>query len=158
STAMGLVIAFSQDFHRRFPRISYKTFLKFNCGLSFLFANLGLNEIITWSTPFLMFLYPLAITLMILGITSPLFGNDAIVYKITTAFTLIPAFFDMANALPAPLSGLSFTKAMLAFANQYFPFFKLGFGWLSFGIIGMILGLIIHYVKLGRSAALAREN
>lgn len=158
TTAMGLVVAFSQDFHRRFPRISYKTFLKFNCGLSFLFANLGLNQIITWSTPFLMFLYPLAITLIILGITSPLFGNDAIVYKITTAFTLIPAFFDMANALPAPLSGLSFTKAMLAFANQYFPFFKIGFGWLSFGIIGMILGLITHYVKLSRSAALAREN
>ena len=105
-----------------------------------------------------MFLYPLAITLIILGITSPLFNNDAIVYKITTAFTLIPAFFDMANALPAPLSNLAAIKAMLAFANQYFPFFKLGFGWLSFGIIGMILGLIIHFAKASHSAALAGEN
>lgn len=31
-------------------------------GLSFLFADLGLNQIIAWSTPILMFLYPLAIT------------------------------------------------------------------------------------------------
>lgn len=158
TTAMGLVVAFSQDFHRRFPRISYKTFLRLNCGLSFLFANLGLNQIITWSTPFLMFLYPLAITLIILGIASPLFNNDARVYKITTAFTLIPALFDMANALPAPLNGLPAIKAMIAFANQYFPFFKLGFGWLSFGIIGMALGLIIHFASAKRFAIVAEEN
>lgn len=59
TSAMGLVVAFSQDFHRRFPKISYKAFLRFNCGLSFLVANLGLDQIIAWSTPILMFLYPL---------------------------------------------------------------------------------------------------
>lgn len=78
---MGLVIAFAQDFHRRFPRISYKSFLRFNCLLSFTIANLGLNQIIAWSTPVLMFLYPLAITLIILGITSPFFNNDPLVYR-----------------------------------------------------------------------------
>lgn len=30
TTAMGLVVAFAQDFHYRFPRISYKTFLRGN--------------------------------------------------------------------------------------------------------------------------------
>lgn len=153
TSAMGLVIAFAQDFHRRFPRISYKTFLKFNCGLSFLFANLGLNQIITWSTPFLMLAYPLAITLIILGTTSPLFNNDAKVYRITTGFTLIPAFFDMINALPAPLSKLDAVQAMVGFAGKYFPFFNLGFGWLTFGIAGFGLGLIVHFAKPRRSLA-----
>lgn len=147
STAMGLVIAFSQDLHRRFPKISYRTFLRINCGLSFLFANLGLNQIIAWSTPILMFLYPLAITLIILGLLSLLFKQDRLVYRITTGLTLIPAFFDMLNALPAGLHESQLLQALLGFAQHYFPFFGLGFGWLTFGIAGLILGLICHAVK-----------
>ncbi len=157
TSAMGLVVAFSQDFHRRFPRISYKTFLRFNCLLSFIFANFGLDQIITWSTPVLMFLYPLAITLIILGITSPLFNNDPLVYRITTGFTLIPAFFDMINALPAPLNGTTLVQSLVGLAQHYFPFFSLGFGWLCFGIVGMTMGLGAHFL-LGRRSAMALEK
>lgn len=147
TSAMGLVVAFSQDFHRRFPRISYKAFLRFNCLLSFLIANMGLNQIIAWSTPVLMFLYPLAITLIILGITSPLFHSDPLVYRITTGLTLIPAIFDMINATPALIRNTSWAQAMIGFAQHYFPFFANGFGWLSFGIAGMLIGLGIHALR-----------
>ncbi|KRN59561.1 branched-chain amino acid transport system II carrier protein [Limosilactobacillus secaliphilus] len=160
TSAMGLVIAFSQDFHRRFPRISYKTFLRFNCLLSFLVANCGLNQIIAWSTPVLMFLYPLAITLIILGITSPLFNNDPLVYRITTGLTLIPAFFDMLNAAPAPLKQLSLIQSLISFAQHYFPFFNNGFGWLSFGICGMLIGFSCHLFQQRSTAnrLIERDN
>lgn len=158
TSAMGLVVAFSQDFHRRFPKISYKAFLRFNCTLSFLVANIGLDQIIAWSTPVLMFLYPLAITLIIMGITSPLFGNDHLVYRITTGFTLIPAFFDMLNALPDSLHSTAFLQGMLGFAQHYFPFFSLGFGWLSFGITGFVIALAIHFLRGWRSSATASER
>jgi LIVCS family branched-chain amino acid:cation transporter len=36
---------------------------------------------------------------------------------------------------------------MISFAAKFFPFFGLGFGWLSFGIAGLALGLIIHFAK-----------
>ena len=157
TSAMGLVIAFSQDFHRRFPKISYRTFLRINCGLSFLFANLGLDQIIAWSTPILMFLYPLAITLIILGLLSPIFKHDRLVYQITTALTLIPAFFDMLNALPANLHDSQLLQTLLGFAQQYFPFFSLGFGWLTFGIAGLILGLICHVLKARKRLELISE-
>lgn len=73
TTAMGLVIAFAEDFHKRFPKISYKTFLLGNCLLSFIFANLGLDRIVAWSTPVLMFIYPVAISVILLGLLSPNF-------------------------------------------------------------------------------------
>lgn len=158
TSAMGLVVAFSQDFHRRFPRISYQTFLRFNCALSFLVANIGLDQIIAWSTPVLMFLYPLAITLIIMGITSPLFGNDRLVYRITTGLTLIPAFFDMVNALPASLHSTAFLRGMLSFAQHYFPFFSLGFGWLNFGVAGFTIGLATHFLRGWRRSAAASER
>ncbi|MHC3377615.1 branched-chain amino acid transport system II carrier protein [Ligilactobacillus equi] len=147
STAMGLVIAFAQDFHKRFPQISYKIFLTVNCGISFVFANLGLNQIIAWSTPVLMFLYPIAIALIFLGITSPLFQNDATTYRLTVFFAFIPAIFDMLNASPAVISQTTLAKTLTAFAGQYFPFFNLGFGWFTFGICGYFLGLVAHFIK-----------
>ena len=154
---MGLVIAFSQDFHKRFPRISYKAFLRFNCGLSFLIANLGLDQIIAWSTPMLMFLYPLAIALIILAIFSPFFKNDPMIYRITMAFTLIPAIFDMINSAPEIIRNTGFAQAMINFASHYFPFFSLGFGWLTFGIAGLIIGLLTHIFKT-RQALPSLEN
>lgn len=69
-------IAFAQDFHKRFPKISYRIFLTFNCGISFIIANFGLDTIISWSTPVLMFLYPLAIALILCGLSSKLFKNE----------------------------------------------------------------------------------
>lgn len=151
TTAMGLVVAFAQDFHREFPKISYKKFLAFNCFLSFIIANLGLDQIIAWSTPVLMLLYPLAISLVILGILSPLFKNDPIVYKVTTALTLIPALFDMINSTPDMLKNTQFMQAIVSFAEKYIPLFNLGFGWLMFSILGLVIGLIIHFVRSEKS-------
>ena len=154
TTAMGLVVAFAQDFHKRFPKVSYQRFLLFNCGLSFVVANLGLNRIITWSTPVLMFLYPLAITLIILGIASPLFNNDRLVYRLTTGLTLIPAFFDMVNNLPAILRATAPAQWLINLASHFLPFFNLGLGWLTFGIAGFGLGLAGHFL-LNRQASTA---
>ena len=75
----------------------------------------------------------------------------------TTGFTLIPAFFDMLNALPAGLHGSRLLQALLGFAQQYFPFFNLGFGWLTFALAGLILGLIIHILRARRRPALVNE-
>ena len=98
-----------------------------------------------------MLLYPLAISLVILGILSPLFKNDPIVYKVTTALTLIPALFDMINSTPDMLKNTQFMQAIVSFAEKYIPLFNLGFGWLMFSILGLVIGLIIHFVRSEKS-------
>lgn len=108
---------------------------------------MGLDTIISWSTPVLMLLYPLAISLVILGILSPLYKNDPVVYKITTALTLIPALFDMINTLPEVLRSTPLIQANLSYAERHLPMFHLGFIWLTFSLAGLIIGLIIHFVK-----------
>lgn len=145
TTAMGLVIAFAQDFHSRFPKISYKTFLAANCALSFIFANLGLDQIIAWSLPVLMFLYPLAISLICLSLLAPLFHADVLVYRLTTFLTLIPAVFDMLKTLPPFLNKTPFVQMLIAFADKYLPLFELGFAWLPFSLLGLGIGVLLHY-------------
>lgn len=150
TTAMGLVVAFAQDFHYRFPKISYKAFLRGNCLLSFMVANMGLDRIVSWSTPILMFLYPLAIVLILLGICSPILKGATPVYRITTGITMIPAFFDMVNALPPFLRETGFSQTLIKFANQYLPLFQLGFSWLPFMLVGLVIGVGVWLFLLRR--------
>ena len=63
TTAIGLVTSFSQDLGHRFPKLGYHFFLPITTIGAFLIANFGLDQIIAYSTPILMLLYPLAIAL-----------------------------------------------------------------------------------------------
>lgn len=66
-TAVGLITSCGETFVKIFPGgPSYHVWAVIFSILSFLIANLGLNAIIGWSMPVLMFLYPLAIVLILL--------------------------------------------------------------------------------------------
>ena len=56
-----------------------------------------------YSTPVLMFIYPLAITLILLALLSPLFKHSKIVYRFTTLFTMVAAFVDGVKASQSSL-------------------------------------------------------
>ncbi|MDK6862317.1 branched-chain amino acid transport system II carrier protein, partial [Gardnerella vaginalis] len=104
TTAVGLVAAFAQDFHKHFPQVSYHAWLALSCLASFLAANFGLDTIIAWSTPMLMFLYPLSMVLILLSVCSPLFKTDGVVYFFVIVFTVVPALGDMVVAFPSVVS------------------------------------------------------
>lgn len=143
TTSIGLSTSFSEALHSRFPKISYAKWNAFTCILSFLIANLGLDQIIAWSLPMLMFVYPLAITLIALSILSPLFKRARIVYIMTTILTLIPAFLDGIASAPAIISTSGWAKALLQLDN-YLPFASYGMDWVLPALIGFILGLAIY--------------
>ncbi|WP_125713686.1 branched-chain amino acid transport system II carrier protein [Companilactobacillus kedongensis] len=148
TTAVGLISSFAEALHAKFPKTSYKFWNILSCTASFLIANMGLEQIISWSTPMLMFLYPLAITLIILSIMSPLFNRDPIVYITTTTFTIFPALIDALNSAPAIISQQGFAQLILKWDKMYLPFAELGMDWFIPALIGLLLGVTIHYAQL----------
>src|SRR5699024_9751369 len=94
TTAIGLVIANAEYFNVLIPAISYKAFVVIFTTFTFIIANFGLDNIITFSLPVLMFLYPLAIVIILLAFTSKLFNDARIVYVITIFFTFCISVFD----------------------------------------------------------------
>lgn len=144
TTAVGILSAFALDFSAHYSKFSYKGWLTIACIGSFATANLGLDKIINWSRPVLMFLYPLAIVLIILSIFSPLFKGDKVVYKVTMALTLVPATFDLITHLPAPIAGTQFYQAVSQFRLQYLPFANIGLSWIVPTILGLLISLLIH--------------
>jgi LIVCS family branched-chain amino acid:cation transporter len=143
-TAIGLITACSQTFEELFPgKIQYRGYVFIFTGVAFLVANMGLTQIITLAIPILMFLYPLAITLILLTFFSASFGTHTCVYRWTTALAAAAALGDALNALPAGAKGLGFVQNLLELYKQL-PFFSLGMGWVLPSLAGFIIGLILR--------------
>lgn len=146
TTAVGLVAAFAQDFHNHFPKVSYHVWLFLSCLASFLTANFGLETIIAWSTPMLMFLYPLSMVLILLSVFSPLFKRDGVVYLTVVVCTVVPAFFDMIVAFPKVVSQ-SHVGLAVAGMRSYLPLANIGMSWAVPALVGLVVGLVLHFVR-----------
>lgn len=157
TTAVGLVAAFAQDFHKHFPQVSYHAWLALSCLASFLAANFGLDTIIAWSTPMLMFLYPLSMVLILLSVFSPLFKTDGIVYFFVILFTVVPALGDMVVAFPSVVSQSSFGLAVASLRN-HLPLANMGLSWLVPALVGLVVGLVVHFVKTKKVASVLEED
>ena len=143
-TAIGLITSCSQMFSKMFPKsVSYKKYAVIFTVFSFIVANFGLNNIIQLSIPVLMFLYPLAITLIILSLLAPVINKQRDIYRWTTILTMIAALFDFCNALPETVKETTVMRKIIDFAHIYLPGFDYGFGWIIPAIGGFVIGMII---------------
>ena len=141
-TAVGLVTSCSETFCQMLPAgPGYRTWACIFGAVSFLISNVGLTAIIIYAIPVLMFLYPLTITLTLLGLMGKWFNQSRYVYASVTFFTAVAAIFDLVNALPKELGEAAFITSMIEFANVYLPFFSQGFGWLIPAMAGLVIGL-----------------
>lgn len=148
TTSIGLMTASAEYFNTLMPSISYRAFVVFFTTLTFVIANFGLAKIISYSIPMLMFLYPLAIAIMILAFASPLFKHKQGVYIATIFITFLYSIVDGIVALygsldlenPAWLTGIT------EFYEKILPFYNQGLGWIVPFLIVLIVGIVISRV------------
>lgn len=146
-TAVGLITSCGEMFCEIMPKgPSYTVWTVGFCLLSFAISTFGLSAIISLSLPVLMFLYPLAMTLILLSLASPWLGNDKTTCRLVTAFTLAAALFDFTNALPYGLDSAPIIKQFNAIGS-YLPFSELGLGWICPALLGLVIGLVIRLIK-----------
>ena len=147
-TSIGLVTSCADAFARMFPKaLAYKTWAIIFTVFSFVVSNFGLSKIIEYSLPVLMFLYPLAITLILLALCGNLFGHDRAVYVSVTALTGVAALFDLIKTLPASIRGGLHLDGAVELAQRLLPFFRLNLGWVVPAAVGLVLGLMIRAAR-----------
>lgn len=147
-TAIGLVTSCSKAFVDMFPKgPGYTVWAVVFSLISFGIANFGLTTIVSWCVPVLMFLYPLAITLILLSLSGKFIGTNPTVYRTTTAFTLIAAVFDMIGAVSGMMPGNRVLAGLKAFAGNILPLYDLGLGWILPAAIGFLAGLLLAKKK-----------
>lgn len=158
-TAVGLITSCAETFCAMFPKgPQYKTWAIIFSAVSFLIANLGLNAIIGYSLPVLMFLYPLSIVLILLTLFSRFFKHDRVVYICTIGFTLIASVYDLLCALPETLRSACHLDAPLSSIGKILPLSALGLGWLCPAAIGLFIGLLIHVMHRQSPASAPEQN
>lgn len=150
TTSVGLVSSCSSFFEKVLP-LSYKTSVLILSIFSGIIANVGLTQLINFSVPILVAIYPLAIVLIALSFLHSLFKGRSEVYAFSLLFTGIVSLVD----------GLKTANIQIDAINQIFsklPLFELGVGWVVPAIIGALVGFIISFNKTDSSSELKKAS
>ncbi|SDO01777.1 branched-chain amino acid transport system II carrier protein [Halobacillus aidingensis] len=158
-TSIGLIIACSEFFHTVYPKISYKTFVLLLSLMSFMIANFGLTNIIQYAIPVLMFLYPMAIVLILLGLSSKLFQNKRTVYAGAMTLTFFVSTIDGYNALLGTIPGAAnpLMESISSFYSSHLPLYGIGLGWILPALMGAVIGYLLKEGNKSESSVLTRE-
>lgn len=149
-TAIGLVTSCCEAFVRMFPNfMSYRWWAILFSTFSFAISNIGLTSIINYSVPALMFLYPVAIVLILIGIFTGQ-SENRIVFRCILIGTIFAAIFDFIKTLPFGID--------ISFAAKFLPFFDAGFAWIVPSIVGLVIGLILKGRKKSANTKAESES
>ena len=136
TTCVGLINSISQFFSVLFKKVSYRAWVGIITGFSFLVCNLGLTAILRISIPILNAIYPMAIVLILLGLSHSLWKNNRFVYPLVVAGTGCVSVVYALDAAGLPLGFLSRLCRQL-------PLYDLGFCWISAALVMLAAGLVL---------------
>lgn len=140
TTCVGLINACSQFFNEIFPKLSYQTYVAIFVLIGLTVSNLGLDLILQLALPLLVFIYPIAIVLILLSIFQQIAGGDKLMYQLSVAVTSVFAVYDMLASLDIEIQVF---KNILSVT----PFFDDGLGWIVPALIAAIVGYILDMFK-----------
>lgn len=149
TTAVGLLAACSEFFHRMLPAIGYHVWLLGFAVIAFSFSIHGLSTLLAVAGPLIGFLYPIAITLM----------SVALIGALVNRWTRLPATFRLSVGVAVvwsaamTLVSLGVGTAWLNRVLQAVPLHEMSLGWVVPVSVAATLGLIIDLAKAkkGRS-------
>ncbi|MGE7602780.1 branched-chain amino acid transport system II carrier protein [Peribacillus sp. NPDC097675] len=143
ASVVGLTTACGHYFSNLIPKASYKTVVLIITLIGFTLSNLGLNQILKVSLPFLVMAYPLTIVLVALTFFSRHFKNPKKVYRSAMLFTGVFALIDGLSAFEVPLGIVqTFTDAL--------PLSAHGMEWILPALVGTVIGIILS--QTGKAA------
>lgn len=149
SVCIGLITSCAQYFSSIFPKLSYLKWAALLCIISGFVANLGLSQILKVSIPILSLLYPMAITLIILGLFhDKLPFHQQSVYVMTIVLVGLFSLIEIMNTI--------FFNGSLSELLSYIPFQTNGFGWVIPGLIGFIIGSMMEKVKISEDMTIRK--
>lgn len=166
TTNIGLTHACANYLVSIYPKLSYRQYAILFTIISALFANIGLNELISFSQPVLAIIYPVTIVFIVLTLIHPLFKGYQMVYIGTIYCTLFTSILSQLNTILVSHNELSndiptIAKIIKICNNifvDYIPLYAQGIGWITPAMIGAILGYIIAKGFTKRNVIAIKEH
>lgn len=146
TTCVGLINSISQYFSTLFPKVSYRAWVFVMTGFSFAVCNFGLSTILRVSIPILNAIYPVAIVLILLGLTHRLWQNNRLAYPLTVAGVGAISVAYALDTAGIPLGAIGRLCRRL-------PLYADGFGWVSVAAALLLLAAALHPLSRKKSGA-----
>lgn len=140
TTCVGLINSISQFFSTLFPRIRYRAWVIAITGFSFLVCNQGLNVILSVSIPILSAIYPMAIVLILLGLTHRLWAHNPYAYPLTVGAAGVVSILTTLHSLGLRLDFL-----------RVLPLHAQGFSWLPISAAALAASVAANRLKKCRA-------
>lgn len=137
TTCVGLINSISQYFSVLFKKISYRKWVFIIVLFSFLICNLGLNAILGISIPILNGIYPVAIVLIILGLTHPFNGGNKFAYPMVIAGTSVVSVIYA-------LDEAGFSVGFVTDICKKLPLYSMGFCWVCVAAVMYVISLLAY--------------
>ncbi len=143
TTCVGLINSISQYFSTLFRKVSYRGWVLILTGVSFLTCNLGLNAILSISVPILGAIYPVAIVLILLGLSHRLWRSNRFAYPLTVGAVNIVSVLSVLDGEGLPLGALGRLCRQL-------PLYDAGFGWVCTALAALALSAVLGFLLPSR--------
>lgn len=130
NTCVGLLSCCSDYFTKVFPILSYRGWLLVFVLCSMVVSNAGLTLILKLSIPVLMAIYPVALMLIILGLTHHFNQHYSKVYPLTITLTAVVSIAGAIKDIGWEIPVLS-----------HLPFYSIGLEWITPALIGWVIGI-----------------
>lgn len=141
TTVVGLTSACGQYFSKLLPKTNYKMVVTAVTLIGFTLSNVGLNQILKVSVPFLVTVYPLTIVLILLTFVNRYFKNTRVVYGSAMLFTGV-------FAVMGGLSAFGLDLGPVQAVREFLPFASVGLEWVVPAVVGTLFGMIVsHFIK-----------
>ena len=148
---IGLITSCAQYFSSIFPKLSYIKWAILLCVISGFVANLGLSQILKVSVPVLGLVYPMAITLIILGLLHErLPFNNRPVYVMTFGLVGLFSLIEIINS--------TFLNGSFSDVLSNIPLQNYGFGWVIPGLLGLTIGSIFEKLKVNKETTIKKAK
>lgn len=134
NTCTALITCVSEYFHTIIPNVSYKKWVVFFAVSSAIISNAGLNAILKFSIPILSAIYPLSITLIVIG----LFNMDA-KDDFRIARKTMMLFVALFSIIPVVLNIFNVSSIF-----EIFPLNDIGLVWVLPGFVGLVFGYLFQ--------------
>ena len=137
TTAVGLISATSEFFAMLVPKTTYHFWACLFTALSIAFAFQGLDTVLAIAVPFIVFLYPPAISLIVLTLLQPAVKKWVTFYWGFRLALWVSVLWSAATSFGAPLS--------------FSPGQDVGLGWVIPTLLAFAIGVIIDVVSTSSS-------
>ena len=89
--------------------------------------------------------------LILLALCGKLFHHDRVVYNWVIGCTLVASVYDLLRSLPDTLRAACHLDGLLDAVGGVLPLAEAGLGWICPTLLGLVIGLIVHFAKKPRT-------